>query len=169
MPDLTGEIFETAEMCKGRNWITDDPLGIGGLLSDALRAARLVISNHFADSGLPLSLLEASLGGLEAIRMDEQLGRAVDYRLPFREIGLSIGLQALPRLRGLVGLHGSCLGEESDLKRLLGRLRKYEDLSEIIESFWLEPAHRSVTWSDHREINMVMLATSLSPAGYLGP
>jgi len=169
LPDLDSEIFETAEMSRGRNWITDDPLGIGGLLTDALRAARLVVSNHFADQGLPLSLLEASVGGLEAIRMDEQLRRGSEYRLPFREIGLSIGLQALPGLRELIGLHGPRLGGESELKRLLGRLQKHEDLSGTIEGYWLLPDHRRGTWTDHKDINMVMLATSLSPAGYLGP
>ena len=31
-----------------------------------------------------------------------------------------------------------------------------------------EPAHRqSSTWTDHRDINTVMLATSIAPQGYL--
>ena len=34
--DLGTEIADMAGMCKGRSWVTDDPLGIGGLLSDAL-------------------------------------------------------------------------------------------------------------------------------------
>ena len=38
-----------------------------------------------------------------------------------------------------------------------------------IDDFWSEPAHRlSASWTDHADINAVMLATSLAPRGYLG-
>ena len=30
-----------ARICEGKSWITDDPLGLGGLLCDAYRAAQL--------------------------------------------------------------------------------------------------------------------------------
>jgi hypothetical protein len=47
-------------------------------------------------------------------------------------------------------------------------LMRYVPMHEIIEKFWLEGANRkSVTWKEHRDINMVMLATSLAPDGYL--
>jgi hypothetical protein len=37
-----------------------------------------------------------------------------------------------------------------------------------IEGFWLEGRNReSETWREHRDINMVMLATSLAPDGFL--
>jgi hypothetical protein len=43
-------------------------------------------------------------------------------------------------------------------------------MQEMIEDFWLEDANKkSVTWKEHRDINMVMLATSLVPDGYLTP
>ena len=35
--DLRAEITDMADMCEGKRWATDDPLGIGGLLSDAFR------------------------------------------------------------------------------------------------------------------------------------
>ena len=42
-------------------------------------------------------------------------------------------------------------------------------LREQIEGFWLEGKNREAgTWTEHREINMVMLATSLAPEGFLG-
>ena len=45
---------------------------------------------------------------------------------------------------------------------------RYQPLAENIETFWLEPANReSGTWQEHRDINMVMLATSLAPDGFL--
>jgi hypothetical protein len=41
-------------------------------------------------------------------------------------------------------------------------------LAQTIEKFWLDPRNReSETWAGHRDINMVMLATSLAPDGYL--
>ncbi len=48
-------------------------------------------------------------------------------------------------------------------------LREYMPLKERIEGFWLEGKNRKAeTWAGHREINTVMLATSLAPDGYLG-
>jgi len=45
---------------------------------------------------------------------------------------------------------------------------RYTPLSEIIEKFWLERKNREASsWIQHRDINMVMLATSLAPDGYL--
>jgi hypothetical protein len=47
-------------------------------------------------------------------------------------------------------------------------LMRYQPLCEGIEKFWLDPASReNDTWRAHREINMVMLATSLAPDGFL--
>jgi hypothetical protein len=47
-------------------------------------------------------------------------------------------------------------------------LIQYAPLGDAIESFWLEPANRQAsTWREHRDINLVMLATSLAPEGYL--
>jgi hypothetical protein len=41
-------------------------------------------------------------------------------------------------------------------------------LGEEIVSYWRAPAHRRArSWSGHRDINEVMLATSLAPAGFL--
>jgi hypothetical protein len=47
-------------------------------------------------------------------------------------------------------------------------LKQYETLKEVINSFWLQPENQEAeSWIAHRDINMVMLATSLSPDGYL--
>jgi hypothetical protein len=38
----------------------------------------------------------------------------------------------------------------------------------MIERFWMDDKNRGAsTWTDHREINMVMLATSLAPGRFL--
>jgi hypothetical protein len=47
-------------------------------------------------------------------------------------------------------------------------LMRYAQVREEIEMFWLERTNREAnTWTEHRDINMVMLATSLAPDGYL--
>ena len=52
--------------------------------------------------------------------------------------------------------------------RILESLSRDSGLRDRMEGFWLEPAHRQVaTWTEHRDINEVMLATSLVPEGFL--
>ena len=50
----------------------------------------------------------------------------------------------------------------------LKALGGYMLLADEIESFWREPANPCAdTWFGHRDINEVMLATSLAPEGFL--
>ncbi len=165
--DLGAELADMADMCKGSGWVTDDPLGIGGLLSDAAFVAQLMTSGYFSQSGLLVTLLEAALQGIEAL--DRDLTKLpADDRLAFRELGLSIGLRAVPRLSDLIGGNKPLFREERDLDDRVRGLLHYEPLAETIETFWLQPEHRQgESWTAHRHINMVMLATGISPAGYL--
>jgi len=56
----------------------------------------------------------------------------------------------------------------SRLDFLLDDLKHYRPMSEKIEEFWLDEENRETkSWLDHADINMVMLATSLAPAGFL--
>lgn len=83
------------------------------------------------------------------------------HRLAFRELGLAIGLAGLPRIRRLVDRNVA-------LVSIIDGMQRYQPLAEQIEDFWSNPAHRSnSTWIDHRDINMVRLATSLAPECYL--
>jgi hypothetical protein len=51
----------------------------------------------------------------------------------------------------------------------LAPLWHHVPLADQIDDFWSDPVHRrSRIWSAHRDINTIMLATSLSPGGYLG-
>jgi hypothetical protein len=165
--DLGEEIADMAGMCKGRSWVTDDPLGIGGLLSDALSVARLMTAGYFSQSGLLVILLEAALLGLKAFDLD-RMNLPANDRLAFRELGLSIGLRAFQGLSDLIGRNGPLFCEEYDLDDRIRALRPYERLAETIEAFWLQPEHRQGDlWMTDRHINMVMLATGIAPAGYL--
>ncbi len=164
---LETEIADMAAMCKGRSWITDDPLGIGGLLSDAYRAAQLTASGDLSQPGLLAGMLEGSFIGLEALDRG-LLKLPADDRLAFRELGLSIGLHALSRLSDVVARNPGLFQGEDDVEVRIAALRPYEALAETIEGFWVEPEHRQGEgWGAHRDINMVMLATSVFPDGFL--
>ena len=167
--NLDSEIADMAEMCEGMTWDTGDPLGIGGLLCDAHRAAQLSAAAGSEESQLLVNLLESSLRGVgNFARRGSSLMLAPDERLAFRELGLSIGLRALQRLQRLVQGHPKLFGKEHPVHAKIKSLMRYQPLCEGIEKFWLDPASRdNETWKAHREINMVMLATSLAPDGFL--
>jgi len=165
--DLESEIADMVQMCKGMTWDTDDPLGIGGLLWDAYRAAQLSALLGEEDD-LPQVLLESSLRGLGHFARGSLLMSPADDRLAFRELGLSIGLRAVQRLQALIEAHPRLFGKGHPLHAKIKSLMRYQPLCEGIEKFWLDPASReNETWRAHREINMVMLATSLAPDGFL--
>jgi len=157
LPDLQPEIADMEDMCKGRSWGTDDPLGIGGLLSDAYRLGQLTVDEKSGRRALMEELIHSSLAGLELFERRGSLRHPARYRLAFRELGLSIGLHAAERL-----------GELSGTRPGKDALMSYAPLAESIEAFWLEPGNRQVeSWTEHQDINTVMLATSLAPGGYL--
>ncbi|MCQ3972425.1 MAG: hypothetical protein DPW09_03140 [Anaerolineae bacterium] len=167
-PDLRAEIADMAGICAGKNWATDDPLGLGGLLADAYKIAQLIAHQSLKQFDLLETLLDASLVGLQAYASQDALQLPVDFRLAFRELGLSIGLRAVERLQGLVKENPGLFKERVHLHSRLAVLSQYTPLAENIETFWLERPHREAeSWLAHREINMVMLATSLDPDGYL--
>ena len=50
--DLRAEILDMVHICQGKSWVTDDPLGIGGLLFDACRVAQLMVSGNLEQTDL---------------------------------------------------------------------------------------------------------------------
>jgi hypothetical protein len=166
-PNLKAEISDMGRICQGKSWATADWLGIGGLLSDAYRVAQLIASGDFEQTDLPGRLLDASWLSLESYAQNT-LKLPVVYRLAFRELGLSIGLRAIERLEDLIKENPDRFDKRAALHSRIKDLKRYVPLSEEIEGFWLKGANRETeSWTAHREINMVMLATSLSPDGYL--
>jgi hypothetical protein len=165
---LSAEIAEMKAICAGKEWTTDDPLGIGGLLSDAFIAARLFVNGNSVPLGLIEGMLKACLPGLESYYRENPLRYPAGYRLAFRELGLSMGLRALEELARLAEENESLFEEGRELNLLVKTLSRYIPMHDKIEDFWLEPANRqSEGWIAHGDINMVMLATSLAPDGYL--
>jgi len=163
--DLENEIADMAEICRGIGLTTDDPLGIGGLLFDASRIAQLMSKGYLKNADLLKSVLNSALMGLEAFVMAETLDYPAEYRLAFRELGLSIGFSAVENLLKWIEKNPSLFGHESSV---LEDLMEYMPLREKIERFWQDDKNRNAsTWIQHSDINMIMLATSLAPDEFL--
>jgi hypothetical protein len=157
-----------AEICREMPLYTDDPLGIGGLLFDAGRSAQLMVRRCFPDAGLLDRIIDAAARGLEQFARDRTLELAAGHRLAFRELGLAIGMEGMPILFSLVDENPAVFGGTGSLGRTIDTLGRYGPLKDAIIRFWTDERNQGAgTWSGHREINMVMLATSLSPGEFL--
>ena len=167
-PGLTSEIEQLHAMCAGRNWATEDPLGIGGLLTDAYRLVQLIDAYQLHESARLESLLRDIEAGLQIFVAHSQLNLPAEYRLAFRELGLAIGLHTISRMQKRIAQQPGHFSNANQLTALLTNLSRFHRVQEYIIDFWLEPGHKSVkSWQEHADINNVMLATSLAPDGYL--
>lgn len=155
-------------MIRRSDLATGDPLGLGGLLSDAALLAQLIDADDCVDDGLLGALLSASIAGLHHYRSQGEQQRAHTQRLAFRELGLSIGLQGMAIVHEQISLRHSAFRDAAGLVRSLGAITAFSALGQDIEAFWAVAEHRqSKSWREHRDINEVMLATSLLPDAYL--
>ncbi|MEA3411947.1 MAG: hypothetical protein U9R74_10460 [Pseudomonadota bacterium] len=165
-PDLEEVTRRYAEMLDQSRLAGPDPLGIGGLLIDAWRLTQLESEEGERDEGLVGQLLGAALSGLQFYASSGELQAPAGYRLAFRELGLAIGLHAVERMweetvRRRIGIN-------PETREKLEALMRYRPLGREIETFWRDPGNqRAGTWTEHLDINEVMLATSLAPDGYL--
>ncbi len=165
---LDADSAELTDICRGMNLLTDDPLGIGGLLSDASRIAQLAIKRGSAFGELLELILDAARDGIDCYTRGSPLELPAGYRLAFRELGLSIGLAGTEMLAAWIDENPDLFGRSKVLQGLVESLALYGPLAKNIEQFWMHDINRqAATWIGHREINMVMLATSLSPRGFL--
>lgn len=162
------EAAETAlqRMCVGTSWVTDDPLGLGGLLTDALRLAQRVAEGRRDLRGLLTGVVEASVESLAAFAARSPLRLPAERRLAFRELGLVLGLRAAGRMIALA--ESVRLDPLSGLHEAIQSLSGAAALAEHLEAFWRTPESRATApWTDHRDINVVSLAAALAPEGYL--
>lgn len=151
-------------MIRRNDLATGDPLGLGGLLSDAAVLAQLIDGDGCTDDGMLDALLTASIAGLHHYRAQGELQRKAAQRLAFRELGLSIGLQGMAIVQGQLSSRGSAFRDAPRTARSLQAIAALSALAPEIEAFWIEPEHRASTpWREHQDINDVMLATSLLP------
>jgi hypothetical protein len=142
--DLGDAIADFRSMIDPSGLATADPLGIGGLLVDAYRLTQLDRDRPLRDA-----LLDAARAGLARYVRQPDLRLPAAHRLAFRELGLAIGIAAALAMNA-------------------AGFAQYAELHRAIEAFWLDGEHRrSRTYSGHQDISDVMLATSLSPGGFL--
>jgi len=85
----------------------------------------------------------------------------------FRELGLAIGLRALPIIAGATNEHATAAGN-IPLRHAVDPLWHDESLAEEIVSAWLPHAQNpDESWQAHQDINDVMFATALMPETFL--
>lgn len=166
--DLFTEIEEASLMYKMMSPETADPLGLGGLMSDAGRSAQLIIFYKLPLEELLFSLVNTAKSGLQDFIHTQTLNQPPQYRLAFRELGLSIGLHALEQKFALLNEYPQIFKQKEAFKASLIQLSKYLPLAKEIEEYWLVKEHQKfASWTEHIDINTVMLATSLEPQGFL--
>jgi hypothetical protein len=155
VPPLDAAIAEYTALVDRHSLTTADPLGLGGLLVDAWRLAKLAS----APSGLLLAVLEATATGLEFYAGLHDVAQPAARRLAFRELGLAIGLAAYAKI--------PTAALPAEAKAACARIERHADLRDQIEAFWLRGEHRALpSWTEHADINDVMLATCLCPDGF---
>jgi hypothetical protein len=166
-PELDAELREMAAMAAGTHLLTDDPLGIGSLLVDAYRLAQLLRVRP-GDNPLLGLVVGAAASGLAQFMASQPWTRPPERRVAFRELGLAIGLLAVARLWRVLERDAASLDAQPALRESLDMLIAQVPVARTIIDFWSDDARqRSPTWLAHEDINAVMLATALAPAGYL--
>jgi hypothetical protein len=168
-PDLGAAVRDFSGMLDRRHLTTADPLGLGGMLIDVYRVAQLMRVGAWPRGDELLEpLLAASLAGLRAYVAGPDLRAPVDRRLPFRELGLAIGLSAVSRMAEDTSRESVRFTGSATARAILDESVRYLPLRTHIEAAWLPDAHRATrVWREHEDINDVMLATALVPEGFL--
>ena len=165
---LEPEMADMEGMVRTMPLATEDPLGIGGLLSCSARLARLTKWGGNPYPVLLESVPAAALHSFESFTRAHCLDLPARSRLAFRELGLSIGLAGIESLPAFIEKNSLLFKTQKSFMYSVQALQDYVPLKESIEKFWLEEENqRSTTWIEYKEINMVMLAASLAPAGFL--
>ena len=125
-----------AILCAGREWDTTDPLGIGGLLLNTLRAA---------------------LSSLRTYSKQHVPGASANRRLAFRECELSLGVRSLYGMSEEIKDHPL---KPQELQKYLFMADNIENFwSDPVN-------REASTWRDHLDINAVSLAASLVASNY---
>ena len=165
--DLSREMADLGALLGRTSLATDDPLGTGGLLFDAVRIAELATRVPSANALLG-PVLAAARSGVAAFARSGTLRYPAEYRLAFRELGLALGLRGAPRLRAAIEAAPAAFDDPDALLDVVRELEGASTLADAVEGFWLDEGHRaSPTWTEHREINEVTLAAELAPDGFL--
>jgi hypothetical protein len=145
-------IDQLEHLCMRSRWATDDELGLGSLALNVVRATHLQTQAELPSAIQPRTLLADLEQGIAKVVKTFAPSGSANYRLAFRECGLSLGLRCLHS-------HLAFLKEQG--------LKPHFDeatwqLADDIEGFWLRHDNQQVaTFLDHQDINEVSLAASL--------
>lgn len=113
-------------------------------------------------------VLDAACRSLRGLEFDDFLDRPAESRLAIRELGLAIGLAAIDPIERFARARPLASGRLESLDACLAVLRDALGRRNEICYFWCESGHRrEASWTDHADINDVMLATSLIPEGWV--
>ncbi len=103
--------------------------------------------------------------GMSSFARNNPLKIHPEYRLAFRELGLSIGFKSIKNVQRSLNQN---LNKDEYISKLIKTILNYESLVDKIEKFWIDDKnHQYRSWIEHREINMVMLATALAPDEFI--
>jgi len=159
--DSGGALEDFTKIMCGRNWTTSDPLGLGGLLLADIRLMQVSKPDSSKDLALISDILQSVLAGIRIWVSSDALNQPANRRLAFRELGLAIGIEGLQWVGDKAPAHAG-------VQNHLDALSQYAPIAEQIISFWAAPENQqNPTWTEHIDINSVMLATALRPQGYL--
>jgi hypothetical protein len=162
--DLSQAIETLSALCQRRDWTTDDPLGLGGLLFDACRLCQLLRDENLREILLLEQVMQACRNGLTAFLASRYLDRPTPHRLAFRELGLAIGLRALPIVADTIKRDSSRFASRPLLRRIIELLLPYESLSVTLSEFGCRMHNtRTRVGKLTKTLNEVMLATALIP------
>jgi hypothetical protein len=118
-----------------------------------LEGLQQVVGPDHHQKRLLRQLYQASMQGLEYFTNSGQFASPAHERHGFRELGLTIGLHAIEHL----------VSKDQALQ-----LKPFLGLANEIKSFWRNPANKAaISWTNHLDLNEVMLATSLDPDSWL--
>jgi hypothetical protein len=155
-------------LCQDGEWTTEDPLGVGGLLFDACRLGQLICQKQPREPRLLESVIQGCCNSLMLLLNRGYLNQQPQHRLAFRELGLAIGLRALPIIADAVDKNGHTFDSRPELHQTIDLLLSYESLSDEIIGLWLRHAElQHESWKAHQDINEVMLATAVIPDTFL--
>ena len=166
-PALTRELEQFHAMLgEPTAWATTDPLGIGGLLHAASEQVALVASDDLPFEQKLHDLLAAVHRSLDFFASTTLFSQPLERRLAFRELGLAIGVQAIEPMIECLKRDPRRFGGAADIEALNARLdsmSKFSLLARHIEETWdSEAAQATRAWTEHVDINQIMLAASLA-------
>jgi len=160
--DLRLAADQMRSMCRDMTWLTDDELGIGGTLTSAADLVSLLASGALSQDELSERVLDDGARSLERYEKNNALGRNAESRLAFRELGMAIGLRSVGPLTERINQRRDRFREPDLLLSRVERIKSNLELADRILRFWVDETNQSArTWTEHHDINEVMLATAM--------